>query len=56
MRIIFHIPESINWQRAAASQLRPQKLLKTFQSLGYIVDFVEGTGSERKKQIKQNKA
>ena len=55
MRIIFHIPESINWQRAAASQLRPQKLLKTFQSLGYIVDFVEGTGSERKKQIKQIK-
>ncbi len=50
--IIFHIPWSIDKNRPSASQLRPVKMLKAFQSLDYEVDVVMGSVEIRKKQIK----
>lgn len=54
-RIIFHIPEKLNLNRPSASQLRPQKIIKTFRENGFVVDIVEGYGFERKTQIEKIK-
>lgn len=51
-RCIFHIPNYLNPDRPSASQIRPEKMKKAFQELGYTVDVVQGYGKERKKQIK----
>lgn len=50
-RIIFHIPMKLNRAHASASQIRPWKLIHSFQDMGYIVDVVDGQGKERKKKI-----
>ena len=54
-KIIIHFPFKIDRTRAAASQLRPIKIIETFKSLGYDVALVEGYGKERKQQIRQIK-
>jgi glycosyltransferase involved in cell wall biosynthesis len=55
MKIIIHFPFKIDRSRAAASQLRPIKIIETFKSLGYDVALVEGYGKERQEQIRQIK-
>lgn len=50
-RIIIHFPFKINRERAAASQLRPLRIIEGFKSLGYDIYLVEGTGADRRKQI-----
>lgn len=54
-KIIIHFPFKIDRSRAAASQLRPIKIIDTFKSLGYDVALVEGYGKERQEQIRQIK-
>lgn len=53
--IIIHFPFQINRKRKAASQLRPLKIISTFESMGYHVDLIEGYGKERKAAIKEVK-
>lgn len=52
MRLIFHIPLKIDRTDPSASQIRPQKLLAAFASLGWEVDVVEGRARERRQQIR----
>lgn len=54
-KIIFHLPQKIDRNRASASQIRPFKLIDAFIRIGYEVDLIEGYGCERKKQILQIK-
>ncbi len=54
-RMIFHHPERLHQFPDGASRLRPVKMLKAFQDLGFTVDVVAGTGAERKKSIRQIK-
>lgn len=53
--MIFHIPFKINKYILSGSQIRPLKMLKAFQDIGYSVDIVMGDGKERAKQIKRIK-
>jgi hypothetical protein len=55
VRIIFHVPNKIDTSRSSASQLRPLKILDAFIKFGFIVDFVEGNGKERKTKINKIK-
>ena len=54
-KIIVHYPFKIDRCRAAASQLRPLKMVDAFESIGYEVYLIEGYGKERKAQIKRIK-
>lgn len=57
MRIIYHIPLKIDFNRFSASHIRPIKMLEAFRQLGYEVDLVEGYARERSiaiKRIKRN--
>lgn len=54
-KIIIHFPFAIDRNRAAASQLRPIKIIETFKSMGYDVFLIEGYGKERSLQIKKLK-
>lgn len=54
-KIIIHFPFAIDKNRAAASQLRPIKIIETFKSMGYDVFLIEGYGKERSVQIKKLK-
>jgi glycosyltransferase involved in cell wall biosynthesis len=51
MRLIFHIPLKIDRNDPSASQIRPQKLMKSFAELGWEMDVVEGRARDRKRQI-----
>lgn len=53
--MIFHLPFKIDKNRFSASQIRPIKMLESFQKLGYEVDVVEGYGVKRKQNIKDIK-
>ncbi|MDR0538095.1 MAG: hypothetical protein LBH04_08685 [Tannerellaceae bacterium] len=53
--IIIHFPFKINKNRFSASQLRPLKIINAFINIGYKVDVIEGSGKERRKQIRQIK-
>lgn len=50
-RCIFHVPGYLDPDRASASQIRPVKMKKAFEEIGYTVDIVQGYGKDRKKQI-----
>ena len=54
--IILHFPFKIEGGRAAASQLRPVKMVDTFKGLGYNVHLIEGYGKERRSQILEIKS
>lgn len=54
-KCIFHIPNYIDLNRKSASNIRPFKMIKAFQDIGYQVDCVMGYGKERKKSIKEIK-
>lgn len=51
-KCIFHIPFKIDKNYAAASQIRPMKMIQAFKDIGYDVDVVSGYGKERKEKIK----
>lgn len=55
-KIIVHFPFKIDRKRAAASQLRPLKIIESFEKMGFEVYLVEGYGIERTNQIKRIKA
>lgn len=54
--IILHFPFKIERKRAAASQIRPIKIIDSFKALQYNVFIVEGYGKEREQQIREVKA
>ena len=54
-RCIFHIPNHLDPNRASASQIRPRKMIKAFEEIGYKVDVIQGYGKERKKQVDEIK-
>lgn len=54
-RCIFHIPDYLDPNRASASQIRPKKMMKAFEQIGYKVDIVQGYGKDRKRKIKEIK-
>lgn len=56
-RCIFHIPNAVNPNGISGSQVRPMKLWKAFEAIGYTVDAVMGDNAQRKvliKAIKEN--
>lgn len=50
-KCIFHIPNYIDPKGTSGSQVRPMKMLKAFENIGYEVDVVMGYGKERKNSI-----
>lgn len=54
-RIVFHHPDRLDRALDGASRLRPLKMVKAFQDLGYQVDIIAGTGDERKRSIRKIK-
>lgn len=52
-KILIHYPFKIDRSRAAASQLRPQKIVDSFIKMGYEVHLIEGYGKERKQKINE---
>ncbi|MBN6525944.1 hypothetical protein [Acinetobacter pittii] len=53
--IIFHCPFPLDYNAKSASGIRPVKMLKAFESLGYNVDLVVGYTDERRSAIKNIK-
>ncbi|MDC5123615.1 hypothetical protein NRA16_17025, partial [Acinetobacter baumannii] len=49
--IIFHCPFPLDYNAKSASGIRPVKMLKAFESLGYNVDLVVGYTDERRSAI-----
>lgn len=54
-RCIFHIPNHIDLNGSSGSNVRPMKMLKAFQEIGYDVDYIMGYGKERKQKINKIK-
>ena len=48
-RCIFHIPNYIDLNRKSASNIRPFKMIKAFENIGYQVDCIMGYGKEKKR-------
>lgn len=54
-KMIYHIPYFVDKNRHSGSHIRPFKMLKAFQNIGYDVDIVMGYGESRKNSIKKIK-
>lgn len=54
-RMIFHVPLKLRDGYVSGSTIRPQKMMAAFRSIGYEVDAVWGTSSERKIKIEEIK-
>lgn len=54
-RCIFHIPNQIDLTGKSGSQVRPRKIKKALEDIGYQVDDIMGYGKERKEKIKKIK-
>ena len=54
-RMIFHVPLKLQDGYVSGSTIRPQRMMKAFQEIGYKVDVVWGTSSERKIAIQKIK-
>lgn len=52
---IFHIPNELDKAGSSGSQVRPRKMLEAFRNIGYNVDYIMGSGEERKKAINKIK-
>jgi glycosyltransferase involved in cell wall biosynthesis len=50
-KMIFHLPYEPDSKRFSASQIRPFKMIKGFEEIGYEVNLVMGNAQKRKKQI-----
>ena len=55
-RMIFHVPLKLREGYVSGSTIRPQKMMEAFRSLGYEVDAIWGTSSERKIKIEEIKS
>jgi glycosyltransferase involved in cell wall biosynthesis len=55
MKMIFHTPYPIIENGISGSQVRPLKMLKAFQQIGYEVHIVSGFGQERLASLKELK-
>lgn len=53
--MIFHHPLPINGNGKSGSQVRPYKMIKAFEAIGYDVDTVVGYGAQRRKAINRIK-
>jgi Glycosyltransferase len=54
-RCIFHVPNHIDSNAKSGSQVRPLKLQKAFEAIGYQVDIVMGNNAQRQRIIKKLK-
>ena len=54
-KIIFHLPFKILTNHASGTQIRPMKMKRAFEELGYHVDVVTGSGKDRMSSIEQLK-
>jgi len=54
-RIIFHVPYHVNIHHASGTNIRPLKMLKAFEDLGYHVDKIYGRAQQRKLAINEIK-
>lgn len=52
-RCIFHIPNAVDPNGKSGSQVRPMKLLKAFEDIGYKVDVIMGNNAQRKAAIRE---
>lgn len=52
---IFHIPLEIDPNYMSGSHIRPIKMLRAFEAIGYTVDFIEGDAKTRKEKMDQVK-
>jgi len=55
MKCIMHIPWKMVDESVSATEVRPRKMKKAFEDIGYNVFFITGSASERNKQIKELK-
>jgi glycosyltransferase involved in cell wall biosynthesis len=53
MKCIMHIPWKMIDESVSATEVRPRKMKKAFEDIGYNVFFITGSASERNKQIKE---
>lgn len=49
---IFHIPLAIDPTYMSGSHIRPMKMMRAFEAIGYTVDIIEGDAKTRKEKIK----
>ena len=54
-RCIFHYPEPVLENASVGSAIRPNRMLRSFQNLGYQVDEVTGYSWDRSKKLKKVK-
>lgn len=54
-KCIFHIPNRLDTNGKSGSQIRPRKMKKALEDIGYEVDEIQGNAKERKKAIKKVK-
>ena len=55
-KMIFHLPFEIQKDYASGSQIRPQRMMDAFRSIGYDVDVIMGYADDRHAQIQQIKS
>lgn len=53
--MIFHLPYPPNPKVPSGGNLRPLKMLEAFKKIGYVTDVVMGSGSLRRRQIREIK-
>lgn len=54
-KMIYYYPNPLSDKPNSGSSIRPLKMLKAFQDLGYEVDIVSGYSTQRKQKIKEIK-
>lgn len=54
-KMIFHHPYPVFPEGKSGSQVRPYKMIKAFETIGYDVDLIVGYGAERRKAINRIK-
>ena len=52
---IFHIPNKLDKNGKSGSQIRPRKMKRALEEIGYEVDEIQGSGHERKEAIRRIK-
>jgi glycosyltransferase involved in cell wall biosynthesis len=54
-KCIFYLPYKLDKYALGARMIRPRKMIKAFEDIGYDVFIIEGVSSERRKRIKELK-
>ncbi len=52
-KCVFHIPYKMDLEGKAAPMIRPKKMIKAFENIGYEVNVVDGYAIERKIKMKE---